>query len=157
MRAAILACLVVSLFATPARALCFYNKQDFDAGKARSYTTIPQEFRDSRWVVRARIEREHRYTPDNDEPWVVYNVRPITTYKGAPRPRFRLFTYVDSGGFQPDIGIDYLLFLVPPTQKLPRGVRNVVQDNFSCGQSVPWRDVSAANRRLLARLASRRR
>jgi hypothetical protein len=155
MRVPILACLIASVAATPAQALCFYNKKDFLAGKT-STTTISQEFRDSKWVVRARIEREQRHNSDNDESWVVYDVRPVTSYKGASRSRFRLFTYVDSGGFQPDVGVDYLLFLDPPTQDLPRGVRNVVQVNFSCGQSRPWPDVSRVDRRTLARLANRK-
>lgn len=46
--------IAVFLAAAPANALGFYTKADFYAGKARSYTTISQEFRDSRWVVRAR-------------------------------------------------------------------------------------------------------
>jgi hypothetical protein len=33
------------LAAIPANALCFYTKADFYTGKARSYSSIPQEWR----------------------------------------------------------------------------------------------------------------
>lgn len=151
MRVAFLACLAAAVVATPAEALCVYNRQLY------ARTTIPQEFRDSKWVIRGRIERERRHYSDADESWFVYDVRPVKSFKGGPKSRFRLFTYLDSGGFQPDVGIDYLLFLDPPMQDQTRGARGVVEINFSCGQSRPWREISAVDRRLLARLAMGRR
>jgi hypothetical protein len=150
------------LASSPATALCFYNKKDFYAGKARSYTTIPQEFRDSRWVVKAKLLSANNHFSDDGESWAVYTVRVLTRYKGAGSGTLRLFTYRDSGGFYldkgmfPDLGGEYLLFLNPATGDLPRGVRNVTEINFSCGQSRPWSEVPRRDRVRLADLASHR-
>ena len=148
---------------SPAAALCFYNKKDFYAGKARSYTTIPQEFRDSRWVVKAKLLSADNHSSDDGKSWTIYTVRVLTRYKGASKDTLRLFTYRDSGGFYldkgmfPDLGGEYLLFLNPATSGLPRGVRNVAEINFNCGQSRPWLEVRPRDRVRLANLAAHRR
>lgn len=151
------------LAAAPANALCFYTKADFYAGKARSYTTIAQEFRDSRWVVRARAVSA-RYNSADGDSWTLYTVRVLDRFKGPSIRTMRVFTYRDSGGFYLDKGLDtpdrandYLLFLNPATQVLPRGVRNVVQVNFNCGQSKPWKELSRADLAKLDMLAGRSR
>jgi hypothetical protein len=161
MRAARLATLATLIAGTPAHALCFYAKADFYAGKARSYTTIPQEFRDSKWVVKARVETADYHWANSGDSWTVYGVRVLTRFKGPPSHVLRLFTFRDSGGFyldngtSPDLNSDYLLFLDPPSQTPPRGVRNVVEVNFSCGQSRAWSQVTATDQRLLSRLSRR--
>lgn len=107
------------LVPAPANALCFYTKADLFAGKARSYTTIPQEFRDLRWVVRARVISA-RYHSTDDDSWTVYTIRVLDRFKGSSIHTMRVFTYHDSGGFHLDKGLkapdranDYLLFLNP--------------------------------------------
>jgi len=151
------------LAAVPAKALCFYTKADFYAGKARSYTSIPQEFRDSRWVVRARVINALYHSTDSDS-WTLYTVRVLDRFKGPSIRTTRVFTYRDSGGFyldkgpnSPDRANDYLLFLNPATQVLPRGVRSVVQVNFSCGQSRPWKELTRTDLAKLDLLAGRSR
>ena len=151
------------LAAAPANALCFYTKADFYAGKARSYTSIPQEFRDSRWVVRARVINARYHSTDSDS-WTLYTVRVLDRFKGRSTHAMRVFTYRDSGGFyldkgpsSPDRANDYLLFLNPATQVLPRGMRNVVQVNFSCGQSRPWKELTRTDLAKLDLLAGRSR
>lgn len=156
---------LVALAATaPAHALCFYTKADFYAGKDRSYTTVPQEFRDAKWVVRAKVLSAVYHQADGrTDSWTLYRLRILQTLKGRPVTALRLFTYRDSGGFYldkgngPDLGTDYLLFLVPPSQTLPPGLGRVTQINFNCGQSKPWRETSAADRAWLAAHAKRRR
>jgi hypothetical protein len=149
--------------ATPADALCFYRAADLYAGRARSYTTLAQEFRDSRWVVRARVVSARDYSND-DSSWVLYTVRVSDRFKGPARATMRVFTYRDSGGFYLDQAPvsrggapDYLLFLNPATQDLPIGVARAVEVNFSCGQSRPWRDVTRADLARLHLLARRSR
>jgi len=151
------------LAAAPANALCFYTKADFYAGKARSYTSIPQEFRDSRWVVRARVINARYHGTDSDS-WTLYTVRVLDRFKGPSTHAMRVFTYHDSGGFYLDKGLnspdranDYLLFLNPATQVLPRGMRDVVQVNFSCGQSRPWKERTRTDLAKLDLLAGRSR
>lgn len=151
------------LAAAPANALCFYTKADLFAGKARSYTTLAQEFRDSRWVVRARVISA-RYRSTDSDSWTLYTVRVLDRFKGSPIRTMRVFTYRDSGGFyldkgpnSPDRANDYLLFLNPASQVLPRGMRNAAQVNFSCGQSRPWKELRRADRAKLELLAGRLR
>lgn len=146
----------------PAHALCFYTRADFDAGKDRSHTTIPQEFRDSTWVVRAKVlSADYHWSDGKTDSWTLYRLRILKTLKGRPVTTLRLFTYRDSGGFYldkgkgPDRGTDYLLFLNPPDQTLPPGLDRVTQINFSCGQSGPWRDVRAKDRTWLTAHARR--
>jgi hypothetical protein len=151
------------LAAAPANTLCFYTKADLFAGMARSYTTLAQEFRDSRWVVRARVISARYHSTESDS-WTVYTVRVLDRFKGPSIRTMRVFTYRDSGGFYLDKGLNvpdranaYLLFLNPATQDLPRGMRNVVQVNFSCGQSRPWKELTRADRSKLDFLAGRSR
>jgi len=151
------------LAAGPANALCFYTKADLFAGKARSYTSLAQEFRDSRWVVRARVISA-RYRSTDSDSWTLYTIRVLDRLKGPPIQTMRVFTYRDSGGFyldkgpnSPDRANDYLLFLNPATQGLPRGMKNAVQVNFSCGQSRPWKELRRADRAKLDLFAGRLR
>ena len=155
--------IVAILAAAPANALCFYTKADFYAGKARSYTSVPQEFRDSRWVVRARVTNARYHSTDGDS-WTLYTVRVLDRFKGPSIRTMRLFTYRDSGGFYLDKGLnspdranDYLLFLNPATQVLPRGMRNVMQVNYSCGQSRPWKELTPADLSKLNLISGRSR
>ncbi len=146
-------CLVALAAAAPARAFCQYG------GRMNATTTIAEEYRDARWAVRATIlsASNHWGKGDGqDASWVVYRLRIVSRFKGPRAGELRrLFTYRDSGGFYPDIGADYLLFLDPSSQILPRGVRDVVQVNYPCGQSRPWREIRLADRRRLAARARR--
>ena len=65
-----------------------------------------------------------------------------------------LFTFRDSGGFYldkgaiHDLGGEYLLFLNPLAigRQSPQAARGATEVNYACGQSKPWRDVSAPER-----------
>lgn len=146
---ALAAYLMASIAATPAHALCVYD------GQLYAKTTVAQEFRDARWVVVARVEREDVHYGGASN-WIIYRLRTVKPFKGAPAKRPRLFTFQDSGGFYPDVGADYLLFLNPPSPEVPSSLGSVVEVNYACGQSRPWRDLSSADRRILTRLAARR-
>jgi hypothetical protein len=151
------------LICPPADALCFYD------GKLYTKTTVLQEFKDSKWVVRARVlsafdcfGRPVDRCSDPDAPYTTYGIRVIQAYKGHPPKLLKFFTSRDSGGFYldragelpaaHDIGRDYLLFLNPiqPFHGQPRASRHAVFVNYNCGQSKPWSEVPARSRRLLA-------
>jgi hypothetical protein len=149
---AALAVLAAATAAAPAGAFCYYG------GRMNAKTTVAEEYRDARWAVRATIlsaDEHWRKDAGGDESWVVYRLRITARFKGPPARGLRLFSFHDSGGFYPDIGGDYLLFLDPPSQILPGGVRHVVQVNYACGQSRPWREIRLADRRRLAARARR--
>ena len=155
MRYLLLALALSALAAEPAQAFCEYR------GKLYAKTTVAREFRDSKWVVKAKLEAADYHWANSGESWTVYTVRVLTRYKGSPARFMRVFTYRDSGGFyldkgtSPDLDTDYLLFLVPPTQELPRGINRVAQVNYSCGQSRPWSEVPLADRQALERRSIR--
>lgn len=140
---------------TPAHALCVYDD------KMYAKTTLAQEFRDSKWVVKAKVEAADYHWANYGPSWTIYSIRVLTRFKGPAVRNLRLFTFRDSGGFyldkgtDPDLDSDYLLFLDPPMQTLPRRVKNVVQVNYACGQSKPWSEVTASDQRELTRLAGR--
>lgn len=149
------------LIATPAPApvLCFYD------GELYAKTTVEQEFADSAWVGRVRVMSGQEHLPPDDseeEPWILYRVQVVETFKGRAATELSVFTQINSGGFYldretgPDVGGEYLLFLNPGEPPLiPAEAQDAMVVNYSCGQSGLWREVSAAGRRTLARLKSR--
>ena len=162
---------LAALLLTPAasaEALCIYHGVD----DAR--TSIRQEYADARWVVRARVLRAtdgvvEAGKPDTGMSWTLYRLQVVRPYKGGPPQRITFFTMRDSGGFYMDrpwvplprahdIARDYLLFLNPiaPYRGQPRAQRGAAFVNYNCGQSRPWREVSARSRRLLASLSAGR-
>jgi hypothetical protein len=165
LRIAIAALLLIP--ADSAEALCIYRGVD------NARTSIRQEYADSRWVVRARVLSAANGVveagkPDAGTRWTTYRLQVIHSYKGQPPRQIRFFTMRSSGGFYMDrpwvplprahdIGGEYLLFLNPmlPHRGQPRAERGAASVNYNCGQSRPWREVSAASRRLLASLWQR--
>ena len=156
--------LIVGLIAVapaPAKALCIYRGVD------NARTSLEQEFRDSRWVVRARVVSAQSHWPSDDdesesEPWTLYRLEVVQSYKGVLPRRFTFFTGRHSGGFYmdrdggaPDVGGEYLLFLVryPRSRTDPPAARRALWVNYSCGQSRPWREVTGDERRRLLGLA----
>jgi hypothetical protein len=132
-----------ALLPVQASALCFHD------GKLYAQTTLAQEFRESRWVVRARVE-----SAQGPNGWTVYRLKLLRSYKGTLPQHFKYFTMRDSGSFPldrgpvPDIGGEYLLFLTVPdtgNERIPAAWR-ATGINYSCGQSKPWRDVSPSER-----------
>jgi hypothetical protein len=145
---------VFFLSGSAANALCIHN------GKLYAKTTLAQEFAESRWVVRARVEEGHSHFGDPTS-WTVYRLRVIHAFKGAPPQQFRFYTRRDSGGFymdsdrgRPDVGRDYLLFLNPASLSTedPSVARGAMWVNYECGQSKPWINVSASERKKLSAL-----
>jgi hypothetical protein len=138
-----------------AHALCI-NK-----GKMYAKTTIPQEFFDSKWVVKVKVVAADNHWSDVDDSWTLYHLQVVTTFKGAPPSSVELFTYRDSGGFYLDKGTnadldgEYLLFLDPidKAEKVPYAARSATEVNYSCGQSKLWREVSSADQKRLADLS----
>jgi len=150
---------LLAVLPSPVRAICYYD------GKFSATTTIKQEFRDARWVVRARVQFAH-YDWSVGAGWTSYRLRVIRSYKGQMPATFTFFTTRDSGGFYMDKGMttpdrsqDYLLFLVPYPRNsdYPKETRGAFWVNYNCGQSQPWPRLTPGQQRLLERLASRRR
>ena len=155
--------LVAAVAGSPAHGLCIYHGVD------NAKTTLAQEFRDSRWVVRAKVLSARDRWLDQGDSWTTYELEVVRDYKGAPPKRLRFFTYRDSGGFYMDrpwvdlpaghdIGGEYLLFLDPfPAQRgAPRAAKGAVFVNYTCGVSRRWAEVRQSDRRLLVRLARSR-
>jgi hypothetical protein len=157
-----LAGLAAALFAiplSPAYALCIYRGVD------NVRTTLDQEYRDSRWVVRARLVSADSRWSDEGESWTLYRLAVVRAYNGAPPRLFTLFTARDSGGFYmdrerglPDLGGAYLLFLKPLPRRRgdPPAARGAAFVNYNCGQSGPWARVTPAERERLDALSGRR-
>ena len=159
-----------ALLLTPAsaEALCIYRGVD------NARTSLRQEYADARWVVRARVLGAtdgvvEAGLSDAGLPWTVYRLQVVRSYKGELPQQITYFTMRDSGGFYMDrpwvplpqghdIGGEYLLFLnpIPSYRGQPRAERGAALVNYNCGQSRPWREVSAASRRVLASLSIRR-
>ena len=140
-----------------ARAICYYH------GKFNVVTTIDQEFRDARWVVRARV-LSAKYVTTDDDSWASYRLKVVRALKGRMPATFTFFTTHDSGGFYMDRGMhsadrsqDYLLFLVPYPRNSdhPKETRGAYWVNYNCGQSQPWPQLKPDQIRRLNRLASR--
>ena len=131
---------------SPAHALCIYKGVD------NATTTIAQEYRDSRWVVRARVVSASYHWSDEDGSWTLYKLRPVENFKGKLPTSFYVFTERNSGGFYmdsnttgPDLGGEYLLFLKPllNSREWPAEARGARLVNYSCGQSKPWKKLTA--------------
>ncbi len=162
--AATAAALLGGFLAAPsAHALCIYNGED------NAKTTISQEFKDSKWVVRAKVVAANDHFPDEGDSWTLYRLEVEHAYTGQPPHQLRFFTVRDSGGFYMDkawvdlpaghdIGGEYLLFLNPwePRPDLPKVARGAVFVNDSCGVSGPWTEVSSADRKRRSALGRRR-
>ena len=156
--------LAVSSFTicSAANALCVYK------GKMYAKTTVGEEFRDSKWVVKARVlaanSQWEGYT--TDVPWTIYSLAVVQSFKGHAPDHITMFTFRDSGGFpldkgiSPNIGGEYLLFLNPVTadpdfseQAFPKEAYQSTEVNYSCGQSKPWSEVNASEKQELSKLA----
>ena len=141
--------------ASAAQAVCIYH------GQLYVRTTLDQEFRDARWVVRARVVSGLSFWSDESESWTRYRLEVVHSYKGTIPRRFDFFTERNSGGFYldaegstPDIGGEYLLFLVSlPHRAGPPEARRALWVNYNCGQSRSWREVTSAQRRRLQLLS----
>ncbi len=142
--------------ALPAHALCSYGGID------NAKTTIRQEFKDSKWVVKVKLVAADNHWSDEDNSWTLYHVQTLRSFKGRAPPRIDVFTYRDSGGFyldkgmSNDLGGEYLLFLSSPTQRLPRFARGALQVNYSCGQSDQWEKLNPGQVDELVALAKRK-
>jgi hypothetical protein len=113
--------------------------------------------------VRAKVI-SRRDTFDDDEPGVVYSIKIDHWFKGKTPTIIKDFSERDSGGFYPDVGSEYLLFLNPisdeqaaenPTWK--RVAPDAMMVNYSCGQSRPWANVPLKDRQNLEALSRRSR
>lgn len=148
---------VALITASPADALCIYHGVD------NAKTTLEQEFRDSRWVVRAHVTSADYHWSDEDESWTFYRLKVVQSFKGNLRNRFTFFTERNSGGFYmdgkdatPDLDGDYLLFLTRlPRRSDPPAAHGAFWVNYNCGQSKPWAQVSQDELRRLRLLSSR--
>jgi len=139
----------------PAKALCSYH------GELYARTTVEQEFRDSRWVGRARVVSGDYHWSDSGESWTLYRLEAIETFKGKLPKRFTFFTERNSGGFYmdgktdavPDLGAEYLLFLQPtPHPNVAPEAKGALRVNYECGQSRRWSEVSSREDGLLRKL-----
>ncbi|MDE2435106.1 MAG: hypothetical protein KGM49_02485 [Sphingomonadales bacterium] len=140
--------------ATDARAFCAYHRQMY------AKTTLAQEFRDSKWIARATVISAKSWRGKHD--WgTTYNLKRVVIYKGQLPQTFALSTERNSGGFyldmgmKPDIGGEYLLFLIPDSSPAehPAAVRKSLWINYSCGQSRSWSEVSGGQRAQLIQLS----
>lgn len=151
----LLACFI-AVWAIPANALCIYHGVD------NVKTSLSQEFRDSRWVVRAHVVSVDYHWSDEDESWTLYRLKVVKSYKGKLSPRFTFFTGRDSGGFfmdgnlgGPDLDRDYLLFLEPNVwhRSDPPSAKGALWVNYNCGQSKLWIKATDSERAQLLRLS----
>lgn len=135
----------IAAWSAPAEALCIYHGID------NAKTSLAQEFRDSQWVVRAHVVSADYHWSDEDESWVLYRLKVVTSYKGKLGSRFTFFTernsggfYMDSDGAGPDLDRDYLLFLVPNGRSNtgPASAKFALWVNYNCGQSKSWAEVT---------------
>lgn len=139
-----------------AHALCSYQ------GELYAQTTLEQEYRDARWVVRARVISATGWE-SREESGTVYRLEIVRSFKGSLSGQFSFSTERNSGGFyldrgtKPDIGGEYLLFLTenPRGASMPAPVKNALVINYSCGQSRHWSEVSQLDRATIAELSGR--
>lgn len=147
--------LALSALGSSAHALCSYR------GELYARTTVSQELRDSRWVVRAKVLSATEHFVEGEEPWTEYQLEVLHAYKGSPAARLRFFTLRNSGGFyldrgrEHDVGGEYLLFLNPTSNspEIPAAASGTVSVNYSCGVSGPWNHVTTESRADLVRLS----
>ncbi|MXP30132.1 hypothetical protein GRI58_15085 [Porphyrobacter algicida] len=140
---------------SPAHALCVHN------GELYAKTTLRQEYREARWVVRARVLSASNWE-NGEGSGTLYRLQVVRRFKGELPDQFAFSTERNSGGFyldnesgKTDVGDDYLLFLVPNPRSAsePPMVRNSLWVNYSCGQSRRWSAVASADRAELAALS----
>ena len=120
----------------PAFALCSYR------GELYAQTTIDQEYSDAPWVVRARLLSASDWQ-EADERGTVYRLEVVQLFKGSLPATFSFATERNSGGFyldrgtRPDIGGEYLLFLILGARWSPpsASVANALAINYNWGQS----------------------
>ena len=113
------------------------------------------------WVIRARVTSADDHWADEGESWTLYHLKVVHGFKGKLLKSFTFFTERNSGGFymdgndaNPDLGGDYLLFLVPlPHSTVPPAARGALWVNYNCGQSKPWSEASNAEIRRLRSLS----
>jgi len=147
----------LSLVPGAANAFCSYH------GELYAKTTLQQEYRDARWVVRAKVISASDWERA-DERGTVYRMELVDSFKGNLPQRFLYSTERNSGGFyldrgsKTDVGGEYLLFLVPnPRPSVgPPSIRHALWVNYSCGQSRAWREVAREKKATLAALSPRR-
>jgi len=155
----VIAGLAVLCASQKVHALCIYDGED------NAKTTIEREFKDSKWVVRAKVLAAKDHFSDEDESWTSYRIQVQHAYKGRPAKQLRFFTFRDSGGFYMDrawvplpkghdVGGEYLLFLNPLKRSsgFPVAAKGAVFVNYSCGVSGPWAQVSSSAQSQLAAL-----
>jgi hypothetical protein len=151
--------LALTVSAASANAVCIHN------GTLYAKTTLAQEFAESRWVVRARVESGYSHFGESGS-WTLYRLRLIHGFKGDPPAHFRFYTRRNSGGFyldgprgRPDVGQDYLLFLNPGevATEDPSVARGAMWVNYECGASKAWKDVNGVERSRLSALERQRR
>jgi len=141
--------------ASEAFSLCIYN------GELYAKTTLEQEFRDARFVIRGEVlSTEEIHDPNLG---VVYHVGVEQTFKGKPAADVVDYSERNSGGFYLDAGTEFLLFLNPidPSDAVidlghswARRAPDAMMVNYSCGQSRPWSEVPPDDRKLLKALST---
>ena len=150
---------IAAILTSPAHALCSYRGVD------NARTTVAQEFKDSRWVVRAHVVSADYHWSDEDESWTLYRLEVVQSFKGDLPRRFTFFTMRTSGGFYmdgdggvPDLDGDYLLFLTrrPWPRSDPPAARGALWVNYNCGQSKAWSQVTQKENAQLRELSARR-
>ena len=152
-----IAALALLVDATNARALCVYH------GVLYAHTTLEQEFRDAGVVIVGTVRSGKDIFVSDAEadrkpgvgPGILDRVAVEQALKGRIPPVINYFSELDSGGYYPDAGTKYLLFLNRIrsndwAQKFAPGGFRV---NYNCGQSRPWAKVSDADRRELLKLS----
>jgi hypothetical protein len=136
-----LAATMIAFSAQSASALCIYNN------KLYAKTTLAQEFRDARLVIRGRVVSDRRLPGDDSKDTDDVGqsgITPIQVFKGKAPPQINYYTYYNSGGFYLDEGKEYLLFLNPVAAgRYGEGLPAGVEINYSCGQSKAWSEVSS--------------
>jgi hypothetical protein len=89
---------------------------------------------------------------------VLYGLRVIEAFKGAPAPRIDFFQERNSGAFYLEVDKDYLLFLhrIRPSQDGPEAARGALRIKYACGQSRSWEKVRASELAVLRNLSGQR-
>lgn len=121
-------------------------------GYGPAYYSVSNEFRRSKYIVKARVVREIWIGEDGKEkplqppfqngaarPWgfdpyagAYYDVKVLQVFKGSPKPELRLFSENSTARFWLDVGSDYILFVFEGSFDPPIGGELTI-DN--CGNS----------------------
>jgi hypothetical protein len=137
--------------ASGAHALCVYR------GKLYAKTTLEQEFRDALFVVRGDVLSSRKISiasPDVGE-GIIYRIKVDRFFKGRSPRVVNFFTPLDSGGFYPEVGVKFLLFLDPiSSSEWALDARGATVVNYNCGQSRAWASVPTEKRRRLRTLSA---